>query len=195
MRPFTQRQNRISYLLSVPCTNVDNDLNNAFNNDTRRGICCHCTALHKVQDMLPLHCGMQGVGYVATTLRYTRCRICCHCTAAYKVQDMLPLHCGTQGVGNVATSQRYTRCRICCQSAAVHKVQDMQPQHCGTQDVGYVATALRYTRCRICSHSTWILGVVSKQLRLLHGRVEASTTPVNSLSTQMGKLVEDAIAS
>ena len=29
---------------------------------------------------------------------------------------------------------------------------------------------------------TWILGVVSKQLRLLHGHVEDSTTSLNSLS-------------
>ena len=42
---------------------------------------------------------------------------------------------------------------------------------------------------------TWILGVVSKQLRLLHGRVGDSTTSVNSLSPQMSELVEDAIAS
>ena len=42
---------------------------------------------------------------------------------------------------------------------------------------------------------TWILGVVSQQLRLLHGRVEDSTTLVNSLSLQMSELVEDAIAS
>ena len=40
---------------------------------------------------------------------------------------------------------------------------------------------------------TWILGVASKQLRLLHGRVEDSTTLVNSI--QMSELVEDAIAS
>ena len=42
---------------------------------------------------------------------------------------------------------------------------------------------------------TWILGVVSKQLRPLHGRVGDSTTSVNSLSPQMSELVEDAIAS
>ena len=42
---------------------------------------------------------------------------------------------------------------------------------------------------------TWILGVASKQLRLLHGRVGDSTTLVNSLSPQMSELVEDAIAS
>ena len=42
---------------------------------------------------------------------------------------------------------------------------------------------------------TWILGEVSKQLRLLHGRVGDSTTLVNSLRTQMSELVEDAIAS
>ena len=42
---------------------------------------------------------------------------------------------------------------------------------------------------------TWILGVVSKQLRLLHGRVGDSTTSVNSLSPQMSELVEDAVAS
>ena len=39
------------------------------------------------------------------------------------------------------------------------------------------------------------LGVASKQLRLLHGRVGDSTTVVNSLSFQMSELVEDAIAS
>ena len=43
--------------------------------------------------------------------------------------------------------------------------------------------------------ATWILGVASKQLRLLHGRVRDSTTLVNSLSPQMSELVEDAIAS
>ena len=43
---------------------------------------------------------------------------------------------------------------------------------------------------------TWILGVVSKQLRLLHGRVRDSTTTlVNSLSPQMSELVEDSVAS
>ena len=42
---------------------------------------------------------------------------------------------------------------------------------------------------------TWILGVASKQLRLLHGRVGESTTLVNSLSPQMSELVEDAVAS
>ena len=41
----------------------------------------------------------------------------------------------------------------------------------------------------------WILGVASKQLRLLHGRVGDSTIVVNSLSPQMSELVEDAIAS
>ena len=42
---------------------------------------------------------------------------------------------------------------------------------------------------------TWILGVASKQLRLLHGRVVDSTIVVNSLSPQMSELVEDPIAS
>ena len=42
---------------------------------------------------------------------------------------------------------------------------------------------------------TWILGVASKQLRLLHGRVGDSTIVVNSLSPQMSELGEDAIAS
>ena len=42
---------------------------------------------------------------------------------------------------------------------------------------------------------TWILGLVLKQLRLLHGRIGDSTTSVNSLSPQMSELVEDAIAS
>ena len=42
---------------------------------------------------------------------------------------------------------------------------------------------------------TWVLGVASKQLGLLHGRVGDSTAVVNSLSPQMGELVEDAIAS
>ena len=37
----------------------------------------------------------------------------------------------------------------------------------------------------------WILWVVSKQLKLLHGRVRDSTTSVNSLSPQMSELVED----
>ena len=41
----------------------------------------------------------------------------------------------------------------------------------------------------------WILGVVSKQLRLLHGRVGDSTTLVNSLSPQISELAEDAVAS
>ena len=39
------------------------------------------------------------------------------------------------------------------------------------------------------SQCTWILGVVSKQLRLLHGRVADPTTVVNSLSPQMSELV------
>ena len=38
------------------------------------------------------------------------------------------------------------------------------------------------------------LGVVLKQLRLLHGQVWDSTTLVNSLSPQMSELVEDAVA-
>ena len=42
---------------------------------------------------------------------------------------------------------------------------------------------------------TWILGVASKQLRLLHGRVGDSNTVVNSLNPLMSELVEDAIAS
>ena len=42
---------------------------------------------------------------------------------------------------------------------------------------------------------TWILGVVSKQLRLLHDRVGDSTTLVDSLSPQLSELVEDAVAS
>ena len=42
---------------------------------------------------------------------------------------------------------------------------------------------------------TWIFGVASKQLRLLHGRDGDSTIVVNSLSPQMSELVEDAIAS
>ena len=37
-------------------------------------------------------------------------------------------------------------------------------------------------------------GVVSKQLRLLRGRVGDSTTLVNSLSPQMSELVEDTVA-
>ena len=45
------------------------------------------------------------------------------------------------------------------------------------------------------SQCTWILGVVSKQLRLLHGRVGDPTTVVNSLNPQMSDLVEDAVAS
>ena len=40
---------------------------------------------------------------------------------------------------------------------------------------------------------TWILGVASKQLRLLHGRVWDSTIVVNSLSPQMSELVEVCI--
>ena len=42
---------------------------------------------------------------------------------------------------------------------------------------------------------TWKLGVVSKQLRLLRGRVGDYITLVNSLSPQMSELVEDAVAS
>ena len=42
---------------------------------------------------------------------------------------------------------------------------------------------------------TWILGVVSKLPRVLHGRVGDSTALVNSLSPQMSELVEDAVAS
>ena len=41
----------------------------------------------------------------------------------------------------------------------------------------------------------YILGVASKQLRLLHGRVGDSTTVENSMSPQISELVEDAIAS
>ena len=48
--------------------------------------------------------------------------------------------------------------------------------------------------CTCTYLETWILGVVSKQLRLLRGRVEDSTTLVNSLSPQMSELVEDAVA-
>ena len=42
---------------------------------------------------------------------------------------------------------------------------------------------------------TWILEVVSKQLRLLPGRVGHSTTLVNSLIPQMSELVEEDVAS
>ena len=42
---------------------------------------------------------------------------------------------------------------------------------------------------------TWILGVVSKQLRLLRGRVGDSTIVVSFLRPQMSELVEDAAAS
>ena len=42
---------------------------------------------------------------------------------------------------------------------------------------------------------TWILEMVSKQLRQLHGRIEDSTTSVNSLSPLMSELVVDAVAS
>ena len=52
-----------------------------------------------------------------------------------------------------------------------------------------------YLYCIIVYLLTWILGVASKQLRVLHGRVGDSTTVVNSLSPQMRELVEDAIAS
>ena len=55
-----------------------------------------------------------------------------------------------------------------------------------------------YVSCRQYSREqvlTWILIVVSKQLRLLRGRVGASTTLVNSLSPQMNELVKDAVAS
>ena len=41
----------------------------------------------------------------------------------------------------------------------------------------------------------YLIGVASKQLRLLHGRVGDSTIVVKSLSPQMSELVEDAIAS
>ena len=47
--------------------------------------------------------------------------------------------------------------------------------------------------CCIQSSDECILGVVSKQLRLLHGRVGDSTTSVNSLSPQITELVEDAV--
>ena len=40
-----------------------------------------------------------------------------------------------------------------------------------------------------------VIVVVSKQLRLLHGRVGDSTILINSLSPQMSELAEDAIAS
>ena len=39
------------------------------------------------------------------------------------------------------------------------------------------------------------IGVASKQLRVLHGRVGDSTIVVNYLSPQMSELVEDGIAS
>ena len=45
------------------------------------------------------------------------------------------------------------------------------------------------------AYQGYLLGVASKQLRLLHGRVRDSTIVVNSLSPQMRELVEDAIAS
>ena len=41
---------------------------------------------------------------------------------------------------------------------------------------------------------TWKLALVSKQLRLLRGRVGDSTALVNSLSPKMSLLVEDAVA-
>ena len=46
-----------------------------------------------------------------------------------------------------------------------------------------------------CMLYTSVLGVASKQLRLLRGRGGDSTTVVNSLSPQISELVEDAIAS
>ena len=55
--------------------------------------------------------------------------------------------------------------------------------------------SLEYSTQPVEDKLTWILGVVSKQLRLLHGRVGDSTTSVNSLSPQMSELVEDAVAS
>ena len=64
----------------------------------------------------------------------------------------------------------------------------------------YIIVLLRYGHdCYISIVTlyldTWILGVASKQLRLLHGRVGDSTIVVNYLSPQMSELVEDAIAS
>ena len=58
---------------------------------------------------------------------------------------------------------------------------------------GALPVPVRITRGAVIL--TWILGVASKQLRLLHGRVGDSTIVVNSLSPQMRELVEDAIAS
>ena len=53
----------------------------------------------------------------------------------------------------------------------------------------------RIFTCALGYLDTCILGVASKQLRLLHGRVVDSTIVVNSLSPQMSELVEDAVDS
>ena len=58
----------------------------------------------------------------------------------------------------------------------------------------HVHTHIQMSHSRVCV-LTWILGVASKLLRLLHGRVGDWTIVVNSLSPQMSELVEDAIAS
>ena len=73
--------------------------------------------------------------------------------------------------------------------------------YCGMQcaiiTISGCSVLLSLFRYAVCSYHllTWILGVASKQLRLLHGRVGDSTIVVNSLSPQMSELVEDAIAS
>ena len=76
---------------------------------------------------------------------------------------------------------------------------DSEPPHLVVDSSEYVHFVhylqIMYKITAITYLDTWILGVVSKQLRLLHGPVVDSTTSVNYLSSQMSELVEDAVAS
>ena len=64
--------------------------------------------------------------------------------------------------------------------------------HCDVDIFKLTAHAQSINSESLC---TWILGVVSKHLRLLHGRVGDFNISVNSLSSRMSELVEDAVAS
>ena len=81
----------------------------------------------------------------------------------------------------------YTRARLQLQLQAYNSILNVKTQMSLNSNDNLVVD--------VESVYTWILGVASKQLRLLHGRVGDSTIVVNSLSPQMRELVEDAIAS
>ena len=63
------------------------------------------------------------------------------------------------------------------------------------ENLNLISMSLKETSFASTEQHTWILGVVSEQLRLLNDRVGDSTTSVNSLSPQISELVKDAVAS